>query len=274
MSELSRDARALIEQTRARYEPTDADRSAVRAQLAVKLARGAASLALLEAAREASRAATPVKVASAQVSMIVKWLIGGALFGTLGIVVLEPRAAEHSTLTAVSSPPFSRATERRAPGKAPKPGRPDVTRAVTDPPSPPPVTSPLAREAAATVVGHTLASSTAGVVTAPRAAFAFEPREGSGTAPATRGVDLMAEARALTDAQRALNGGQPALALELLAAQDRRFSGGALGNERIAARVFALCALGRKEAAHADAAQFLAIADGSPLAARVRAACR
>jgi len=71
-------------------------------------------------------------------------------------------------------------------------------------------------------------------------------------AAAPRGSDRLAEEVALLSrAEMALRGGKPALALEVLSEHERRFGNGLLAEERIAARVQALCALGRR--AEADA---------------------
>jgi hypothetical protein len=84
---------------------------------------------------------------------------------------------------------------------------------------------------------------------------------------------LRAETDALRTAQQALRGGQPRLALDLLDAQDRRFADGALEQERLAARVLALCQSGLVAEARAQAARFEQRWPRSPLKSRVRAAC-
>jgi hypothetical protein len=62
--------------------------------------------------------------------------------------------------------------------------------------------------------------------------------------------------------------------MELLDAHARRFAGGSLREERLAARAIALCEAGRTAEARGAAAQFFAEATGSPLEERVRAACK
>ncbi|KYF49516.1 hypothetical protein BE04_37450 [Sorangium cellulosum] len=74
-------------------------------------------------------------------------------------------------------------------------------------------------------------------------------------------------------AQGALRAGDAGRALALLEEHAAEFRAGTLRQERMAARVFALCALGRIDEARAEAARFLRDAPRSPLAERVRAAC-
>jgi hypothetical protein len=77
----------------------------------------------------------------------------------------------------------------------------------------------------------------------------------------------------LGDAQRALSSGDARRALRLLDTHAERFPRAALSEERDAARVSALCALGRRTEARALADDFLARSPASPLARRVRSAC-
>ena len=66
---------------------------------------------------------------------------------------------------------------------------------------------------------------------------------------------LAAEVALLSRAQGALRNGRPVLALEVLNEHERKFGNGQLREERIAARVQALCALGRTAEARAQLAQ-------------------
>jgi len=77
----------------------------------------------------------------------------------------------------------------------------------------------------------------------------------------------------LEAAQRELASGRAASALSLLDEHARRFPAGALSEERIAARVLSLCALGRHEAARQSANAFLAASPRSPLIPRLRGSC-
>jgi len=84
---------------------------------------------------------------------------------------------------------------------------------------------------------------------------------------------LIAETQRLRDAHGALQSGDPEKALALLSNQAAEDEGQKLREERAAARVLALCKLGRVDEANAEAAAFLAQNPRSPLAARVRKAC-
>ncbi len=62
-------------------------------------------------------------------------------------------------------------------------------------------------------------------------------------------------------------------ALARLSEHERLFPSGALRSERLAARVFALCALGRSAEARLVTREFERVAPGSPLTPRVLASC-
>jgi outer membrane protein assembly factor BamD (BamD/ComL family) len=81
------------------------------------------------------------------------------------------------------------------------------------------------------------------------------------------------EVSLVRDARAALRGGDAGQALALLDEHDRRFPGGALTEDCAAARVYALCALGRTDAARALASRFLSEHPVSPHAASVRNSC-
>jgi hypothetical protein len=100
------------------------------------------------------------------------------------------------------------------------------------------------------------------------------PSEPEPAAPAPRPTDpLEGEIRGLGEAHGALKDGDPARALALLDEQSAAYADGQLRQERDAARVLALCKLGRTDDGRALAARFLAENPRSPLTDRVRAAC-
>ena len=105
---------------------------------------------------------------------------------------------------------------------------------------------------------------------APPTATIDPPTSAQGPAPAS---SVGAEVALLRDAHAALQSGNAALAVVLLDEHARRFPTGALGEERDAARIFALCALGRTSEARASTDRFLAAYPRSPQAARVRSSC-
>jgi hypothetical protein len=91
--------------------------------------------------------------------------------------------------------------------------------------------------------------------------------------PAPRPSTLGAETSLLEAARTALGQGNPAGALSLLERHEREFPGGALVEERLAAKVFALCGLGRRTEAVRTAARLLESSPNSPLRARVLDSC-
>jgi outer membrane protein assembly factor BamD (BamD/ComL family) len=102
------------------------------------------------------------------------------------------------------------------------------------------------------------------------AAVVAAPGKGAGKeAPA--GLDR--ELKLLAEARRAMRDGDTERALKLLEQHQNKHPGGALAEERAAARVLALCQSGKREDARSEAARFLALHPSSPMAARVRGAC-
>jgi outer membrane protein assembly factor BamD (BamD/ComL family) len=75
-------------------------------------------------------------------------------------------------------------------------------------------------------------------------------------------------------AQDDLRAGLPAQALRRLAEYDRRFPKGTLDQERRAIQAIAMCQAQPGPSAQAQAERFLRHAPESPLAERVRAACK
>jgi hypothetical protein len=84
---------------------------------------------------------------------------------------------------------------------------------------------------------------------------------------------LLAEARALREAQQVLRTGNSARALTLLAEQERQFPRGQLGEARAAARAMALCSNPSLAARQRSAAAFEARWPRSILLSSVRGAC-
>jgi hypothetical protein len=91
--------------------------------------------------------------------------------------------------------------------------------------------------------------------------------------PSTRSQKLAAEIALLARVNTAVNSGNGAKALELLAEYDREFRPGILGEERAAASILALCAAGRTAEARASAQRFYAKSQHSPHAPRIAKSC-
>jgi len=89
----------------------------------------------------------------------------------------------------------------------------------------------------------------------------------------SRTGDLAAETQVLMQVNAAINRHDGAAALALLDDYDHRLKSKILFAERSAARVFALCTLGRLDAAGSEAQRFLQRFPRSPLVTRIRASC-
>ncbi|XXX72570.1 hypothetical protein WMF30_33465 [Sorangium sp. So ce134] len=198
----------------------------------------------------------------------------GALGGGATVALREPPAAQAARHAAVA---VTRITEAgiNAPPPALVTAAPRSSTAAAAPPAlprlpavhpaaktpargePPPVTpAPARRELPALPVGSDARAPSAGSASASPA-----------------GSTLPGELALLRSAQGALRAGDAGRALALLEEHTAEYREGALREERRAARVFALCALGRIDESRAEAVRFLRDAPRSPLAERVRAAC-
>lgn len=92
--------------------------------------------------------------------------------------------------------------------------------------------------------------------------------------PSRRASDRLSEEVAiLARAQTELHGGRPESALKALDEHERKFGNGALWEERTAARIHALCALGRTAEAHDLLVQLARVAPNSPHTRRAYGAC-
>jgi Flp pilus assembly protein TadD len=85
---------------------------------------------------------------------------------------------------------------------------------------------------------------------------------------------LAEEVALLSRAETELRAGRPAKALSALSEHQRKFPRGALAEERAAARIQALCALGRTDDANAQLRQLLHLSPNSAHEGRARQACR
>ncbi|MCH9681035.1 MAG: sigma-70 family RNA polymerase sigma factor [Deltaproteobacteria bacterium] len=108
----------------------------------------------------------------------------------------------------------------------------------------------------------------------PGARREAEPSGSDSVPPKAQPSSLPQEAALLGEAQRALRGGDPAQALQLLEQHERRFPQARLDDERKGARVRALCGLGRAAEARAEARRLLLRSPDSPVAAGVADVCQ
>lgn len=243
MSDLSEGGKALVQAARRADRPSDADRKRVLAALQARL--GDAAL-LGASASEAPRAvASGVSFAR---SKLLKWGFVGSTVLVAGVALFVPRFT-HESEQAEPKPSVSVASAVTTPVAVPPRTEPDL------PTSPNPRSDEPAAASIATPEGARRS------IAAPKA-------------PARSRDGLTEEVALLSRAETELHAGRPAKALVALAEHQRRFPRGALAEERTAAKIQALCALGRNEEANAQLRQLLHISPKSALEERSRQACR
>ncbi len=303
-------ARAFLRSVQGGDDPTRADRDRVRArvkaQLAAGIAAGVAALATSKAAAStmpaaaaastaigtsatAATTATTATVAATTAASVAPGafatvgsgfalgklatalLIVGAVAGGTTAVVrhVQPDSAPH--VPAAGNPVVAR------PPAAPRPAMPSAPLPVTPrlqappalgvpDPGMAPVAAPGPAPAGAVPTLPRSDRSSTNVSPAPLPVPAAVP-----ATPAAPSLDD--EISLVRDARAALRGGDPGQALALLDEHDRRFPAGALAEDCAAARIYALCALGRTEPARSLASRFLSEHPVSPHAASVRNSC-
>jgi len=139
-----------------------------------------------------------------------------------------------------------------------------------EPEAPPVSSAPVAQPAPLPPVSSARPSSDLeGTATVAPEAPAGEKRTGN---PA-RTDSLAQEVAILSRAGAELHAGNPQAALAALSEHQRKFPNGVLGQERTAARVQALCALGRMKEARSELSRLTRVSPNSPLEARARKAC-
>jgi len=233
-------------------------------EVAVGAAVATAAVAGVTATAAASSTAPSVGVASSTAAMsaaatVAPAAVGGSAitFGVSAALLKGGAAVLAVALSVAGGRAWIGAPSSRTGGRAPIPARasgagpleqarpagPAVPRPLEDSPAPP---------------------RDPGVMAAPARATANPP------APSTEGRSMAAERRLLDRAQRALDGA-PAAALAATEAHRRRFSDGALAEEREVIAVGALVSLGREDDARARAAAFAQRYPGSAYARRMRA---
>lgn len=234
MTSLGPKARALIQVGREAYGAKSGDRERIATALRGRL--GAA--ALPPGGSAVQPLGTTGWAVAARVAIGVS-VVGGAAFLAARPNANVPQAAAwhaSNSSTVVVAPPASETPEAEA--RAPAALAPATTE-----------TAPATPETAAAV----------------------SPSSDAPAASSARAHDGLAqEVALLSRATSALRSGHAADALRLLDEHQRRFPNGALSQERRAAKVQALCSLGRSKEAHAELAQLPA---RSLAAARARQAC-
>jgi hypothetical protein len=288
----------LIDAARNGDEPSAADRRRVRSALARKIAVGAAAGVAAATASHAAAggvaaagtsgaaggaiagagvggaaaAGGTASIAAGVVAPVFATAFGAKLLVTVAIVgvvsagtvgYVHHEAAKAKVQAAADSHVVT--VERAAPRSVPV--APLALRPRTVPVAPPPAAIPPADVPVAATPAAATAPATATPSVAPKSVAATAPAAGASPS------DLDIEIALLQDANGAIRDKDGARALRLLDEHTRRFPNGALGEESEAARVFALCQLGRADEARDVAGRFLREHPRSPLVPRVSRAC-
>jgi hypothetical protein len=260
MSDLSPDARELLLVAREEDGPTPRERERLRRAVFSAVAAGSTMLG------SAGAAAGGLAAGGAKLSLVggvaakmsaaplAIWFAVGA---GAGVATLTPVAAyRYATGSSAEESPALVTTESTVRREMPAPAH--------EPPAE--VAPPVVPTVAATEPDR------APEVASLTNTQSERPRVDAPPPPLERPA-LGAELDLLGAAQRELAAGRADGALTRLSEHERRFPSGALTGERLAARVFALCALGRSAEARLVTREFQRVAPGSPLTPRVLASC-
>jgi hypothetical protein len=272
MTELSPDAKELLQKARAAFSPSQARLDAVRSALPIQLPASPAA---------AASASSPASGVGARAIAGSAWTTGH----TIGAVALMSALGAGATVWILSD-------------RADRPSRTDVASVEAPSNIKPPIAPPTLRleESApasetpavrsATPTGQalptdvalspkSLSSARERTHVAARARVKAEsPREPALEPPVSADTDSLAEeVNMLRSARAALDRGDAPQAMRLLDAHEAQFQRGTLYEERLATRVLTLCALGRADAARATAQELERAAPRSPHLPRVRASC-
>jgi hypothetical protein len=245
MKALGPEASALLEAARHGDEPNEADARRVREAVAVRIAAGVGG-----AAGALGAAAAAKSWVTALVRLGAKGPIAAALLVAMGtgVTVGVHRTWGPRTLAwrAIAPAVLAQPAPVTASASAQASWGPSV--ALATPPSP-------------------AASSLDAFAKHAPAPADSSPHRGPSTG------DVAAEVRLLVEAHRALDDGDARRGLALLDDHARRYPSGALGEERDAARVRALCSLGRVSEAREVTERLLRASPWSPQAGPLRASC-
>jgi len=258
MSELGPDAREILRNGRTGDDPSPADRARIHAALMATIAASAATTA----ASSASASTNVGLSASAGAAKPVLTSLFGSVFAKGMLIVFLGAAGTGAWLAW----PKANQTSSSAPSISDKQTAPISTEIVTPPPPPP-------AEIAEEKRNEPLAAASAWVAPAKPLPAHGSASPSTPKTPEEPADSIIAETQRLREAHGALRGGDPEKALALLSEEAAEAEGQKLREERAAARVLALCKLGRVDEANAEAAAFLAQNPRSPLADRVRKAC-
>jgi len=237
---LSNEGREIMDAARSAFGPSESDRARVRDALAVRIATAAVTSASVSWWSSIASALGSKAGILSVVACLAIGSVGSSYVWRRNSAPRAPLVSTEGGSTALRSLDRSRS---------------DLAAAPVDPPSAAP-TLPVAEAPNPLPLAGTSHVSKMKVPTIPE-----------------HGPDVEGEIALLSEAQKALSGGQPERALQFLDEHARTFPRGTLAEERVAARIIALCKLGRVAKARSEAAAFLQKLPDSPLAERVRVAC-
>ena len=250
MNDLGTEARSILEAARGAETLSRTDRNRIKHAVLLQVAT-------LGAASTAAGGAVAMSAATKVTLIAVTATVLGA--GSLSLWAWKTRPTAPATTSRIGIAPPSRPAapapvifdEARPNPAPPEERRRDGIRAEARRPAPSRVS---------------VLQSTSAPISAPATVKTAAP---SRTMPS-----LDPELAMLRQAQEDLRAGLPAQALRRLAEYDRHFAKGTLDEERDAIEAIATCQIHLDPAAQARAARFLRRAPESPLAERVRGACR
>ena len=241
MDDLSPGARSLLQAADTYDDPSPADAARVRRAVMTRVGAIGVTAAVVTAGSTQAKAASVISIAAK---------LTAALAITAGGVAVTWNYVGHDREPAVTAP---------APPKA-RPAPHQVA----------PVAAPAA--APAIIVPEDVKlEETAPVAKAPRSVMRAARPEPAKVAPAA--ADLEAEMKLIRGADSALRAGRASEALALLAEHQAEHPRASLAHEREGLRAIANCQMGAAGSS-AAAERFLSRSPRSPLAPRLRSACR
>jgi hypothetical protein len=239
MSTTDQQFETLLDAARRAEGPSEADRNAVRKSLTGALAASTLTTGVSGAAKAAVLVGKGSALANVVLPLVAGAALGAVVMASAFVVSGEGNVGTEGSTKAVVTTAATRSSA-------------DLPRAAT----------------ATSTAGPTIESPEP--IIEPKAS----PSPSISKGESARAIDpLELESRGIAEVQRALRDGQARRALGLLDAEDRAHPRGVLVEERAAARVFALCSLGRDGEARRAAAEFARRFPNSLLGERVRASC-
>ena len=259
MTSLSPQSRSLIDDARPGEDLADGPRDRMKRKLMMNIAAGAAAAGATTAAAKAT-AGTAASFGLGSLSLLTKVGLSVTFVAAIGVGV---GASQMMGDDAPAAPPqpVAQAPVDDAPAVEPGVAEPSVEEPSVAEPS---VAAGPAEEAPAADQPAAEPGPKREQVAAPGAAKQAQRPSSS---------SIAAETSLLQRAQRELQSGDPEKALALLDEHNKAHKGGALREERQAARARALCKAGRIAQGRAAAQRFVAEFPRSPQRTRVLSAC-